>query len=101
VLGIGFGFHNSGVALVRVSSQGEVELICNEEEERYTGVKHCSAYPVHSIEAVRLRMEELDVKPADLAACVSNWDYAKASVTFGVQPVFEEAPASMRKQLGS
>jgi carbamoyltransferase len=99
VLGIGFGFHNSGAALVRVSPEGTVELICNEEEERYAAVKHCSAYPQHSIEAVKRRMEELGVKPADLAACVSNWEYAKAMITFGVRPPLEEAPASMTRRL--
>jgi carbamoyltransferase len=99
VLGIGFGFHNSGAALVRVSAEGTVELICNEEEERYAAVKHCSAYPEHSVAAVGRRMEKLGIGPADLAACVSSWEYAKATVTFGVRPPFEEAPASMSKRL--
>jgi carbamoyltransferase len=99
VLGIGFGFHNSGAALVRVSAEGTVELICNEEEERYAAVKHCSAYPEHAVAAVGRRMEKLGIGPADLAACVSSWEYAKAAVTFGVRPPFEEAPASMTKRL--
>lgn len=99
VLGLGVGFHNSGAALVRVSSQGAVELVCNEEEERYTAVKHCTGYPEHSIEAVKRHMEELGVRPEDLAACVSSWDYAKAMITFGFRPMLEEAPASLKKQL--
>ena len=99
VLGLGFGFHNSGAALVRVSPAGVVELICNEEEERYTAIKHCNAYPEHSVEAVKRRMGELGVEPADLAACVSSWDYAKALTTFGVRPLLEEAPASMTRRL--
>jgi len=99
VLGFGFGFHNSGAALVRVSPQGTVELICNEEEERYTAIKHCSDYPLHSIEAVKQRMERLGVAPADLTACVSSWDYPKAGVTFGTRPALEEAPASLAKRL--
>ncbi len=92
VLGLGIGTHNSGAALVRVSPHGVVELLCNEEEERYTAVKHCSAYPEHSIEAVRRRMDELGLEAADLAACVSSWDYAKAMITGGVRPILEEAP---------
>lgn len=99
VLGMGVGFHNSGAALVRVSPRGAVELICNEEEERYTAVKHCTAYPEHSIEAVKQHMEGLGVESADLAACVSSWDYAKALTTFGVRPLLEEAPASMTRRL--
>jgi carbamoyltransferase len=99
VLGLGVGFHNSGAALVRVSSGGEVELICNEEEERYTAVKHCTDYPQHSIEAVGRHMDRLGIGAADLAACVSNWEYAQALVTFGVRPMLEEAPASLRGRL--
>jgi carbamoyltransferase len=95
VLGLGVGFHNSGAALVRVSPEGTMELICNEEEERYTAVKHCTDYPEHSIGAVKRHMEELGVEPADLAACVSSWDYAKAMITLAVRPLLEEGPASM------
>jgi carbamoyltransferase len=99
LLGLGIGFHNAGASLVRVSPDGAVELVCNEEEERYTAVKHCTAYPQHSIEAVKARMDELGVEPADLAACVSSWDYAKALVTFGIRPVLEEAPAGLGGRL--
>ncbi|HXA55425.1 MAG TPA: hypothetical protein VNV37_11190, partial [Solirubrobacteraceae bacterium] len=76
VLGIGVGIHNSGAALVRVSPQGTVELVCNEEEERYTAIKHCMDYPEHSLDAVKARLQALGVEPQELAACVSNWDYA-------------------------
>lgn len=99
VLGFGVGFHNSGAALVRVSPDGAVELICNEEEERYTAVKHCSAYPEHSVAAVKRRMDGLGIGPADLAACVSSWNYARAAIAFAVRPALEEAPASLSKRL--
>lgn len=95
VLGIGAGFHNSGAALVRVSRRGTVELVCNEEEERYTAVKHCSDYPEHSVEAVKRHLQELGLEPSELAACVSNWDHAGAAIAFLVRPLLEEAPASI------
>lgn len=100
VLGFGVGFHNSGAALVRVSPQGTVELICNEEEERYTAVKHCSAYPEQAIEAIALRMEERGIEAADLAACVGSWDFAKAIVAIKVRSGFEEAPQSLTPRTG-
>lgn len=99
VLGLGVGFHNAGAALVRVSPEGVVELICNEEEERYTAVKHCSDYPQHSIDAVMRRLAELGLRPDDLAACVGSWDIAKAGTRFAVRTTLEEAPASMNKGL--
>jgi carbamoyltransferase len=95
VLGISFGGHDTGAALVRISSQGTVELICNEEEERYTAVKHCTAYPQHSIEAIKDHMHELGLGVDDLAACVSNWNYAAVVSMFLVRVPLEEAPASI------
>jgi carbamoyltransferase len=95
VLGIGAGGHNTGAALVRVSPQGTVELICNDEEERYTAIKHYPDYPEHSIEAVKQRLHALGLGAEDLAACVSSWDYAATIAMFVVRVPLEEAPASL------
>jgi carbamoyltransferase len=95
VLGICTGIHNAGAALVRVSEYGAVELICNEEEERYTAEKHCHEYPEHSLEAVKQHMRTLGIGPRDLAACVSSWDYAAAVNVLLVNSALEEAPASL------
>jgi carbamoyltransferase len=100
VLGVGIGFHNSGAALVRVTAEGAVELICNEEEERYSAVKHCADYPEHSLEAVKRQMAGLGIGPADLAACVSSWEYAKAIVMFCIRFPLEEAPMGLRRPFG-
>jgi carbamoyltransferase len=95
VLGICTEAHNSGAALVRVSGRGTIEMVCNDEEERYIAVKHTSAYPEHSIEAVKQRMRALGVKPEELVACVTSWDFAPAFVAFIVRPALEEAPTSI------
>jgi carbamoyltransferase len=95
VLGFNTASHNSGAALVRVSQQGGVELICNEEEERYRAVKHCHEYPEHSIDAVKQHMRMLGLGPEDLTACVSSWDYATLVNVLIVHPVLEEAPTSL------
>jgi carbamoyltransferase len=95
VLGFNTASHNSGAALARVSERGGVELVCNEEEERYTAMKHCDQYPEHSVEAIKRRMRELGVEPRELAACVSGWDFAGGFNVSSLQPVLEEAPASL------
>ncbi len=100
LLGVGVGFHNSGVALVRVSPAGTLELVCNEEEERYTAEKHCSAYPEQAVEAVRRRMEERGIEPADLVACLGSWEFAKAIVSITLGSGCEEAPQSLTPKLG-
>src|SRR6185312_12098707 len=51
--GIGLpGTHNSGVALVEVTRQSGPRLILNNEEERFSGNKHTTEYPTHSIDAM-------------------------------------------------
>jgi carbamoyltransferase len=95
VLGVHPTSHNTGAALVRVSEHGHVELICNEEEERYTGVKHYGQYPECSIEAVKRHMQELGLEPEDLAACVTGADYASAFTVTSVHPILEELPTSL------
>jgi carbamoyltransferase len=95
VLGFNTASHNSGAALVRVSERGGVELVCNEEEERYTAVKHSDQYPEHSVEAVKRHMKALGVGPQDLAVCVSSWDYPGFFNVAFLQPLLEETPASL------
>ncbi|HEV3320912.1 MAG TPA: carbamoyltransferase C-terminal domain-containing protein [Solirubrobacteraceae bacterium] len=95
VLGFNTTSHNSGAALVRIDEHGRVELVCNEEEERYTGEKHCNQYPRHSVQAAVDQLRALGRGPGDLAACVSSWDFAGfLDVTFW-RPMLEEAPASL------
>lgn len=95
VLGVNPQIHNSGAALVRVLQNGCIELLCNEEEERYRAEKHCGQYPELSLEMVRERMRSLGVRPEDLAACVSVADYAKSFNISSLNPRLEEAPTSL------
>jgi carbamoyltransferase len=95
VLGISSISHNTGAALVRASEQGGVEVICNEEEERYTGEKHCARYPEQSIESVKEHMHALGLEAEDLAVCVSSVDYAGGFNVCNIHPMLEEAPTSL------
>jgi carbamoyltransferase len=94
VLGLNTSAHNAGAALIRISEHGRIEPICNDEEERYTAIKHCADYPARSIEVVRQRMETLGIRSVDLAACVTSWDYAAVTGNVLVSPIIEEVPAS-------
>jgi carbamoyltransferase len=95
LLGVHLQSHNTGAALVRVSERGCVELICNEEEERYRAVKHYGQYPERSIEMVKQRMQAIGLGPEELAACVCGVDYANAFNVSSVNPILEEAPSSL------
>jgi carbamoyltransferase len=93
LLGVSPAGHNSGAALIEVS-RGGVRLICNEEEERYTGVKHCAAYPRLAVDAVRERLADLGARPDQLHACLATWDYGSFFAN-GVRLAIEHAPQSL------
>ena len=94
LLGIGPGGHNSGVALVEASLEHGVTLICNEEEERYTGIKHYTGYPEQSVESLRRRLTDLGISPHDIHACLASWNYIDF-IPFGLRVLAEHLPFSL------
>jgi len=94
LLGLGPGGHNSGAALVRVTADAGIEILCNNEEERFTGVKHCAAFPDASLAELRRQMDALDIAPTDIHACLSTWRYMEF-MAFGFRLVAEHAPRSL------
>src|SRR3954454_996340 len=97
LLGLGVAAHNTGASLVRVSAGPGMELLSNDEEERYVARKHCADFPDHSLAATRESLDELGLKPSDLHACVASWDYA-AFCALATRTFIEEAPFSMMPQ---
>ena len=89
------GTHNSGVALVEVSAACGPRLIVNNEEERFSGNKHTSDYPRHSIDAMLQTLRQLGRDTGDIAAWLTGWDYAALAGTIA-RTVLEEAPQSLK-----
>jgi carbamoyltransferase len=87
------GTHNSGVALVEVTRARGPVLIFNNEEERFSAVKHTNAYPEQSIEALRTWLAGNGFETQRIDAWFTCWDYAAFSATL-VRTLLEEAPAS-------
>jgi carbamoyltransferase len=52
LLVIGPAGHDSGVAVVEASQQTGGSLICNKEQKRYRGVRHCTEYCSQSLAAL-------------------------------------------------
>jgi carbamoyltransferase len=86
------GTHNSGVAFVEVDRTGP-RLIFNNEEERFSAVKHTNAYPQQSIEATLKWLAERALGPESIDAWFTSWDYAALAATL-IRTLLEEAPAS-------
>ncbi len=89
------GTHNSGVALVEVTMAHGPRLIMNNEEERFSGVKHTTEYPRQALEAMAATLRTMGHDIGDIAAFVTTWDYPTLFGTIA-RTVLEEAPASLR-----
>jgi carbamoyltransferase len=90
----GGGPHNSGVALVEASREGGVRLICNHEEERFSGKKHSTEYPRNAIDALVKTADRLGIAPDRIAAWLGTWDYPAFCSTL-IRILFEELPGSL------
>ena len=88
------GFHNSGVALIEVSPDRGPRIICNNEEERFSGKKHSADFPRNALLALRTTMERIGIGPERIAAWLGTWDYAALAATVG-RTALEEFPASL------
>jgi carbamoyltransferase len=87
------GTHNSGVALVAVTRQHGPRLLLNNEEERFSAVKHSNDYPHMSMEAMRDAMARSGLDVGHIDGWFSAWDYAAFCATL-VRTVLEEAPGT-------
>src|SRR5579862_780958 len=53
------GTHNTGVALIEVDRDRGPRIICNNEEERFSGERHTTKFPVHSIAALKAQLARI------------------------------------------
>jgi carbamoyltransferase len=89
------GTHNSGVALVEVTQANGPRLLVNNEEERFSGNKHTTEYPVASIDAMVATLRGIGRDIGDIDAWLTSWDYPDLAGTL-VRSVLEELPQSVR-----
>lgn len=92
VAGLGAaGTHNSGVALVAISRETGPRVICNNEEERFSGKKHSTAYPRLAIDALDSVLRRTGIDSKDIAAWIGTFDYAAFGATM-LRTALEEPP---------
>jgi carbamoyltransferase len=87
------GIHNSGVALVEVTRNGP-RLLFNNEEERFSAVKHTNKYPQMAIAALRAAMAGMGLDIKNIDAWFSSWDYAALAATL-IRSLLEELPVNI------
>jgi carbamoyltransferase len=93
LLGVGPSGHNSTAALVEVSTKNGILPIRNNEEERFTGVRHEDRFPENSLKEIFELLEKMDVNPTDILAVVGSWNYL-AGISTSFRVAVEEAPIS-------
>ena len=75
------GLHNSGVALIELSREHGPRILCNNEEERFSGKKHSTDFPRHAIDALAPTMKRAGIGPEQIAAWLATWDYPAFAAT--------------------
>jgi carbamoyltransferase len=92
------GAHNTGIALIEVTRDGP-HLLFNNEEERFSAVKHTNKFPTLSIDALRDEMGRRDLDIRTIDGWFSAWDHAALSATL-IRAALEEAPQTLRMLSG-
>ena len=72
LLGVCPSGHNSTAALVEVSAKNGILPIRNNEEERFTGIRHEDRFPENSLKEIFELLEKRDVNPADILTVVGS-----------------------------
>jgi carbamoyltransferase len=88
------GTHNSGVALVEVTREHGPRLLFNNEEERFTAVKHTNEFPRLSIQDMRAAMARMGLDIRQIDGWFSAWDYASFGGTM-FRTLLEELPGTL------
>src|SRR5258705_6218760 len=70
------GTHNAGVALIEVTREGGPKLICNNEEERFSGERHTTKFPHQALDALAAMMRRTGRGPERIDGWLSGWDNA-------------------------
>ena len=80
-------------ALIEASRADGIRLICNNEEERYSGIRHCTTWPEQSLHAMLTMLDGAGIDPGQIHAFVASWDYVTLAATL-LRSIVEELPAS-------
>jgi len=89
------GTHNTGVALIEVSRERGPRIIVNNEEERFSGIKHSTQYPRKALREMRETLRRMGRDVGDIAAFVTTWDYP-GMLAMLIRTALEEAPGSFK-----
>lgn len=76
LVGFHSGSHGAGVAMVEVTKKNGVNLITNNEEERYQGKKFYPHFPEQSVDVLLNQISNFGLKNSDIFAFLTAFDYS-------------------------
>lgn len=91
--GVGPAGNNSGVALVEVSEENGIRLIANDEEERFSAVKHCEEFPELTLLHLKKRLADRGLELSDIHAWLATFSYSSLP-PLALSCIASELPAS-------
>jgi carbamoyltransferase len=80
--------------VITVSRDEGPRIVCNNEEERFSGRKHSTEFPRLSLESMQATLGAMGIGAGQVDAWVGTWDYPAFATTF-LRTVLEESPASL------
>lgn len=66
--------HNSGISLVEASREDGIVVLANCEEERFSGIKHHSGFPFHSVAELRRSLGRWGLSPSRIFGVFYGFD---------------------------
>lgn len=94
LIGVGPFGHNTGCALIKVSEKDGINIIANNEEERFRAEKHSNKFPEKSLNEMHQMILNHEIKEKDIFCILGSWDYIKV-LGFDLKVIFEHAPSSL------
>src|SRR5262249_20961061 len=81
-------------ALVEIAREHGPRIICNNEEERFSGERHTTKFPHGSVAALDAMMRRNGGSPERIDAWMAAWDNAAHGAVL-IRSLMEEAPAAL------
>ena len=94
LVGFHSGSHGAGIALVEVTKKNGVNLITNNEEERYQGKKFYPHFPEQSVDVLLDQISDFGIKKSDIFAFLGAFDYSSYFAAV-LRTFAEEVPSSI------
>lgn len=94
LIGISIAGHDTGASLIECSEDTGLKVIYNNHEERFTGKKQTSEFPVESLKIIKSHLSRNNISNSSIFNVFLTWDYS-IHPSYGLRAMLEHFPLSM------